>query len=80
MISEHENEWPARGEHSPIGESEREAQLAFVLPLLTAEDEEDRNQSLRDALLHFGMRFIVTLDLMRAQAGLDRRCLRQDNW
>src|SRR5215207_9925447 len=73
MISEHENEWPARGEHSPIGEPEREAQLAFVLPLLTAEDEEDRKQSLRDALLHFGMRFLVTLDLMRAQAGLEEK-------
>ena len=72
MVSEHEDEWPW-GERPPIGEDEMDAHLAFVLPLLTAEDEEDRKQSLRDALLHFGVRFIDTLDVMSKHAGLEEK-------
>lgn len=73
MILEHEDEWPARGERPSIGESEMDAHLAFVLPLLTADDEEERNRSLRGALLDFGIRFMDTLDFMRKQAGLEEK-------
>ena len=73
MIPEDERVWPEPRERTPISGSEMDAHLAFVATLLTGEDEEEEKRSLSDGLLHFGIRFVDTLDLMRQQAGLEEK-------